>query len=111
MPSEERTHNCGKILGRGKTLCDLFTLICWCQCRSLYDIQVNIQHVEELGSDETRTEMKWLGPKRKKNTPVCDGMPAEICKLFIAVKRGNDILTKKFNKIKKRGFFRIGNFK
>lgn len=79
MSSEEGTNNCSKILRRGKTFCDLFTLNCGCECWGLYEIQVTKQHVQELESDDTKTEMKWFGPKRKKNLPNCYGMPAEIC--------------------------------
>jgi len=45
MSSEEGTHNCGKILGRGKTFCDLFTLNCGCKCRGLCEIQATKQRV------------------------------------------------------------------
>jgi hypothetical protein len=88
MSPEERTHNCCTILQQGTTFCDRLTLICRCECRGLCEIQVTKHQVEELETDDTKTEMKWFGRKRKKNVPGCDGMPAEICGLFIAVKGG-----------------------
>jgi hypothetical protein len=58
MSSEERTHNCCTILQQGTTFCDRLTLISRCECRGLYEIQVTKHQIEELETNDTKTEMK-----------------------------------------------------
>jgi hypothetical protein len=64
------------------------------------------QYIEELDSDFTKEEIRESTLKMKNNKATgFDGIPAEMWKMFCAMKGGIEILVEMFNKVKKGKIF------